>query len=138
MEQSIGKTYAQLINFGRMLKNHHHAQQVCDEYPEQVLAFVNMIDQQLRFTKVDDFFSLFPPIKRYKDDGIWDYKSTMQMRKEELGSHFGKDAFKNLIMTTCYENKYLRLVGLSFMWSISRVHENRTGRDMLEDFINTF
>jgi hypothetical protein len=137
MKQSIGKTYAQLIKFGRLLENHKRANEITDDKPELIMHIVDMIDKDLRFTKVDDFFSIFPPIKRYKDDGSWDYKSTMEMRQERLGTHFGKDDFKHLIMSSCYENKYLHLVGLSFMWSISRMHERQTGGNLFMEFLNS-
>lgn len=137
MTQSIGKTYAQLIKFGRVLENHHRANQMCDEHPELILQFVALIDKSLRFTKVDDFFSVFTPIKRYADDGMWDYHSTMKMRQEKFGTHFGKDDFKHVIMSDCHQNKYLHLVGISFMWSISRMHEDRTGGSLLMDFLSS-
>lgn len=135
--QSIGRTYAQLIMFGRLLENHHNADKMSDDHPELILHFVNLIDKNLRFTKVDDFFSVFTPIKRYADDGMWDYHSTMKMRNERLGTHFGKDDFKHVIMSDCHQNKYLHLVGISFMWSISRMHKNQTGRSVITDFFES-
>lgn len=136
-KQSAGRTYAQLIKFGRLLESYDKAQAMCDEHPEVILAFVDSIERQLLWTKTDDFFSLFPPIKHYEDDGIWDYHSTMAMRKEELGTHFGKDDFKELLMNRCYENEYLQLVGIAFVWSISRMHKDQTGRSLAQDFLSS-
>lgn len=136
-KQSLGKTYAQIIKFGRLLENHQKAKEFTDDHPEVVMAFVDSIDRQLLWTSTDDFFSAFTPIKRYSDDGRWDYHSTMRMRKEQLGSHFGTGDFKDVIMSACHENKYLKLVGLSFTWSISRSHKKKTGRSLLMDFLNS-
>jgi hypothetical protein len=136
MTQSIGKTYAQLIKFGRVLENHKKANKMSDENPNHILAFVDSVDCQLLWTSTDDFFSVFTPVKRYADDGRWDYRSTMKMRAEELGTHFGKNDFKQLLMSDWHQNKYLHLVGISFMWSISRVHGVRTGGSLLNDFLN--
>jgi hypothetical protein len=136
MTQTIGKTYAQLIKFGRLLENHEKANEVTDERPDIIFAFVESVDRQLLWTSTDDFFSVFPPVKRYVDDGSWDYKSTLDMRQERLGTHFGKDDFKHLIMNSCYENKHLRLVGVSFMWAISRIHKKRTGGSLLDEFLS--
>lgn len=133
--KNVGRTYAQLIKFGRLLESHEKAQAMCDEHPEVILAFVDSIDRRLLWTKIDDFFSLFPPVKRYEDDGMWDYKSTIEMRREQLGTHFGKNDFKKLIVTSCYENKYLHLVGISSMWSVSRMHKARTGGSLFLDFL---
>lgn len=135
--QPIAKTYSQLIKFGRILENHQNANQMSDDHPEVILHFVNLLDKNLRFTKVDDFFSVFTPIKRYADDGMWDYSSTMKMREERLGTHFGKDDFKHLIMTDCHQNKFLHLIGISFIWSISRLHKKQTGRSMAADFFES-
>jgi hypothetical protein len=136
-KQSIGKTYAQIIKFGRLLKNHKTANDFTDEHPEIVLAFVESIDKQLLWTSTDDFFSIFTPIKRYADDGMWDYHSTMKMRKERLGTHFGKDDFKHVIMTDCHQNKFLHLIGISFMWSISRMYQKQTGDSLLNGFFKS-
>lgn len=137
VKQPLGKTYAQIIKFGRLLNNHTEANDFCDHHPEVVLQFVNAIDQQLMWTSVDEFFSVFPPIKEYRDDDTWDYKSTLKMKNERLGTHFGKDDFKHIIMTNCYENKWLHLVGISFMWSISRAYEDQTGRSAFMDFLQS-
>lgn len=133
---SAANAYSKLIRLGRMLKDHSHANKIVDDAPEVILSIVNTIEVWLRFTPVDDFFSIFPPLKRYDDDGTWDYQSTLKMRQDLLGTHFGKDDFKHLIMSSCYENKWLRLVGVSYMWSISRIYKRENGKDMLLDFLN--
>jgi len=135
--QSIGKTYAQIIKFGRLLEDHTLATKMSKERPELILGFVESVERQLRFTEVDEFFALFPPIKRYGDDGTWDYNSTLEMRRDRLGTHFGKDDFKHLIMSSCYENRFVQLVGLSFMCSISSMHKKQTGRILITEFIDS-
>jgi hypothetical protein len=137
VKQSVGKTYAQLIRFGRLLENYKTANDLSRRHPGLILQFVDAVDHQLLWTSTDEFFSVFTPIKRYADDGMWDYKSTMEMRKERLGTHFGKDDFKQILMTKCHENRYLHLVGISFMWSISRIHMMKTGGNLALDFMDT-
>ena len=134
-KQPVPKVYAQLIKFGRLLKSEKTLDDMANERPDLILSFVWSVEHQLMFTKVEDFFSIFPPIKRYEEDGTWNYRSTLEMAKERLGTHFGKDDFKHLLMTHCYENKWLRQIGVGFMMSISRAHKNRTGRSMLVDFL---
>lgn len=136
-QQSLGKTYAQIINFGRILESRKYAKLISEDKPEIVLGFVEAIDRQLLWTEVDKFFELFPPIKRYENDGSWDYESTQKMRKEKLGTHFGKDDFKHLLMTTCYENKFLQNIGYAFIDSISEMHKRTTGRSMMMDFFES-
>lgn len=127
------EVYAKLIRFGRMLSDHRTASRYSKEHPGIVLSFVNAVDQELLWTSIDDFFSLFPPIKRYEEDGTWDFNSTIEMRNE-FGTKFGKDEFKELLMSRCYENKWIHLVGFSFMLSISRTYEYQTGRNVLSEF----
>lgn len=126
--------YNHLIKLGRILKDHKTASELAEQYPSETLGCIESIDRQMRFTKVSDFFSLFPPIKRYADDGVWDYKSTLSMIEKRLGTHFGKDDFKHLLMSECYENKFVHLVGYAFMCSISRIHKQRTGTSAFEKF----
>ncbi|GMA52013.1 hypothetical protein GCM10025857_68190 [Alicyclobacillus contaminans] len=127
--------YAQLIKFGRVLENHSFASDFAKQYPEEVVAFVEATDRQVRFTPVADFFSLFPPIKRYADDGMWDYHSTLRMIEERLGTHFGKDEFKHLLMSDCYENRFVHLVGYAFMLAISELYKRQTGMSAFEAFL---
>lgn len=135
-KQPIGKTYAQIIKFGRLLKNYQSASDLADDRPDVILGFVESIDKQLQWTKIDDFFTVFTPIKRYANDDTWDYKSTMEMIQDDLGTHFGKDDFKRLIMNSCFNNKYLPLLGFAFMTSISSMHGKQTGRNLFLDFLN--
>jgi hypothetical protein len=122
--------YNLLIRFGRMLEDGHKFS------PELVLSTVQYIDNNLRWTPVEDFFRLFPPLKRYEDDGSWDYNSTLDFRKERFGERFGKDDFLELLMNTTYENRFLRRVGLAFMLATSRIRKRRTGMTMVEEFLN--
>ncbi|MGG2091901.1 hypothetical protein AB1283_04110 [Bacillus sp. S13(2024)] len=94
--------YNLLIRFGRFLDQGHEFE------PEIVLATIEFINKKLQWTPVEDFFRVFPPIKEFEDDGSWDYKSTLEYIKENYGERFGKDDFIDLLMTHCYENRYVR------------------------------
>ncbi|MCL6599531.1 MAG: hypothetical protein K6T81_12435 [Alicyclobacillus macrosporangiidus] len=127
--------YSALIKFGRTLEDHSFASYFAEQYPEYVVAFVEQVDRELRFTPVSDFFSVFPPVKRYADDGIWDYHSTLRMIDRRLGTHFGKNDFKHLLMTECYENRFVHLVGYAFMLAVSALYRRQTGMGALEAFL---
>jgi len=129
--------YAAMIKYGRILKDKENRDLIIDERPELIVNFVSLIEKELIFTPVDDFFSLFPPIKRYEDDGIWNYSSTLKMKTERLGTHFGKGDLIHLLMTTCYENKYLHILGVSLMEAISNIHSKRTGRSLMMDWLES-
>lgn len=137
MKKESAVTYAAIIRFGRLLESKTTTRKIVSEKPEIVLGFVESVDKALLWTSIDDFFLLFPPIKRYENDGTWDYASTQEMRKNRLGTHFGKDDFKHLLMTTCYENKFAQNVGYAFIESISSMHNRLTGRNMMVDFFES-
>jgi len=122
--QKLG--YRNLIILGRNIRNGAKYE------PEEILAVVHKIEEQLMWTPIEDFFRLFPPIKRYEDDGSWNYQSTLEMIKSEFGERFGKDDLIKLPMTHCYENKFVQTVGIKFMLSISELHRRRTGVTLAE------
>ena len=124
--QKLG--YRNLIILGRNIRNGAKYE------PEEILAFVHKIEEQLMWTPIEDFFRLFPPIKRYEDDGTWNYQNTLEMIKSEFGERFGKDDLSKLLLTPCYENKFVLAVGLKFMLSISELHRRRTGMTLIEQF----
>jgi hypothetical protein len=126
--------YSNLIILGRNIVLKRKQGEKHD--PEYILAWVNQIEEQLRWTPVKDFFRLFPPVKRYADDGVWDYNSTLKAISEDFGERFGKDDVKMLLMTSCYENKFIRAVGLAYITSISQIQRERTGRDPMQEFLN--
>lgn len=120
--------YNNLIILGRNLEGKH-------EYsPELILAWVGKIEEQLRWTPVADFFRLFPPIKRYADDGTWDYHSTLDMIQREYGETFGKDALKHLLMTSCYENRFVQNIGYAWMDAVSDLNKRVTGKSVAAQF----
>ncbi|MCP1355055.1 hypothetical protein [Aneurinibacillus migulanus] len=122
--------YNAIVIVGRNLISGH-------EYtPEQIIGIVDFIDKKLKWKSVDEFFEIFPPIKRYKNDGIWDYHSTLEMRRKRLGERFTGNDFKMLIMTTCYENKYLSEIGFAWMIAVSELSKRTTGKSTFERFIN--
>lgn len=126
--------YESMIKFGRILYGSPKID-MAEKNPELIVHFVKLVEKDLMFKPIDDFFSLFPPIKRYKDDGSWDYFSTQTMRQEKLGTHFGKGDLAHLLMTTCYENKFIQALGDSLIESITNMHRNATGRSLMMDFL---
>ena len=127
--------YEMLLKLGRKLGSHSGASEYARSNPESVLSTVATAEKALLWTKIGDFFSLFPPIKRYDDDGSWDYKSTLQMIKKDFGTSFGKDDLKMLLMSKCYENKFIHLVGFAYMLAVSEVMKRATGEGALARFM---
>jgi hypothetical protein len=128
--QKLG--YRNLLVLGRNIK--HGARYT----PEEIIAFVSKIEEQLMWTPTKDFFRLFPPIKRYEDDGSWSYHSTLEMIDREFGERFGKGDFLKLLMTHCYENKFVQLVGIKFLLSTSELYRRRTGMSLAEQALKYF
>lgn len=119
--------YRNLLVLGRNLKAGAKYE------PEEIIAAISLIEEQLLWTPVEDFFRLFPPIKRYTDDGTWDYKSTLKMIEEDLGERFGKGDFLKLLMMGCYENPFVNRVGIAFMKATSELYRKKTGKSLLEE-----
>lgn len=126
--------YESMIKFGRLLVGSPDVDMPLKN-PELIINFVKLVEKGLLFQPIDEFFSLFPPIKRYKDDDTWDYFSTQKMRKEKLGTHFGKGDLAHLLMTTCYENRFIQELGDALIESITEMHKLTTGRSLLMDFL---
>ncbi|MBN6886996.1 hypothetical protein ACUXCC_002003 [Cytobacillus horneckiae] len=103
--------------------------------PDLMISLVDVIEKKIRWTPIDEFFQLFPPVKRYEDDGIWDYKSTLEMVANKFGETFGKDDFKYLLMTSCYENKFIQNIGFAWMDAISDLRQQQTGMSVMEEFL---
>jgi len=127
--------YEMLLKLGRKLRDHTGTSETARRNPELIISTVVAAERSLLWTKVDDFFSLFPPIKRYEDDGSWDYKSTLQMIESDLGTSFGKDDLKMLLMSKCYENKYIHLVGFAYMIAVSEMMKRATGESAFVRFM---
>ncbi|WP_041638026.1 hypothetical protein [Anoxybacillus flavithermus] len=125
--QKLG--YRNLLVLGRNIK--HGARYT----PEEIIAFVSKIEEQLMWTPTKDFFRLFPPIKRYEDDGSWSYHDTLKMINREFGERFGKNDFLKLLMTHCYENKFVQMVGIKFMLATSEIYRKKTGLSLAQQAI---
>lgn len=123
--QKIG--YRNLLVLGRKLKAGVKYE------PEQIIMAISLIEEQLMWTPIEDFFRLFPPIKRYADDGMWDYKSTLQMIERDFGERFGKGDFTTLLMTKCYENPFVHAVGIAFMKATAELYRRQTGKSLVEE-----
>ncbi|WP_010278896.1 hypothetical protein [Paenibacillus senegalensis] len=123
------------MRLGRALNNHQKASAFAKEHPELIISLVEDAEKAIQWTSVQNFFSLFPPIKRYKDDGTWCFKSTKQMIQEDMGDKFGKDDLKLLLSSKCYENKFIHLVGFAFMVAASELYERHTGQDIMDGFL---
>lgn len=129
---SAAKAYGKLIVIGRFIVNHPHYVQ---EQPEAIISAAHYLERELKFTPIDDFFSLFPPIKRYCNDGRWDYSSTNEMRAKLFGTHFGKGDLMQLLMSSCYENRFVQGFGFALMVALRLEYERLTGRDLVEEAI---
>lgn len=127
--------YAMIIRVGRIVKNHPN---VPTDNPLGILHALRIAERELMFTPIEDFFSIFPPIKRYEDDGSWDYKSTLDFRNENFGTHFGRGDLMKLLMTRCYENKFVGRFGIAIMQAIGKQYENRTRRNFAGMVVDKF
>ncbi|PAF37863.1 hypothetical protein CHH58_06645 [Terribacillus saccharophilus] len=83
----------------------------------------------------EEFFTLFPPIKNYVDDGSWDYTSSLKF-KQKLGPIFTKKSFNKLLMTHCYENPFISELGTALLMSVSTLHKRKTGRSIMETYLS--
>lgn len=128
--QKLG--YRNLLVLGRNIKSGARYT------PEEFIVYVSKIEEQLMWTPTKDFFRLFPPIKRYEDDGSWSYHSTLEMINREFGERFGKGDFLKLLMTHCYENKFVQIVGIKFMLATSEIYRRKTGLSLAQQAIRIF
>lgn len=124
--------YNLIIRLGRKIENPSFNPR---DYPEEILELIELISLLMEGEKVSDFFTLFPPVKNYEDDGTWDYHSTLK-EIENIGTHFTRDSFIELLMTHCYENDYVGNLGLAFMVCTSELYKRKTGKSAMEEFFN--
>ncbi|QOY36823.1 hypothetical protein AWH56_003990 [Anaerobacillus isosaccharinicus] len=89
---NINNPYNSIITIGKALKDGARPADF------DLVRLVEILEKQLRWTSVDQFFQVFPPIKNYQEDGTWCYKSTLEMIKTEFGERFCKDDFKKLLL----------------------------------------
>lgn len=120
-----------LVRLGRKLESNPNLPK---ENPEAVLEAINFINYHITWSKVDDFFKGFTVVKRYEDDGCWDYKSSNEYIKENLGERFTGDDFKHLIMCRITSNKYLSKVGFGYMQATSEMYKRISGKSFAEKF----
>lgn len=122
--------YNLMIKMGRELVK---GSKLPEEKPKMFLGFIDDVSYLMSGRKVDDFFTLFPPVKKYEDYGTWNYQSTLNF-KNDLGEYFTEDSFKELLMTYCYENELIHKLGVGFMTSVSELHRQQTGKGVMEEF----
>lgn len=126
----MSEPYNMIIKLGRLIRNYGF--QVEDD-PQGTFNYFSIMSDLMEGRSVEEFFTVFPPIKTYQDDGTWNYQSTLEF-KQKLGKTFTRESFQSLLMSHCYENKYLLPLGLAFMNCISSLHEQKTGRSVMEDW----
>lgn len=131
-DKRVNNPYNLLIKLGRILDG--SPTEFARTNPELVLTVINKVDELILFKRIEDFFSLFPPIKNYVEDGTWTYKSILEHVANNHGEYFGKDVFKEFLMNRCYENKFIYNVGLAFMIAVSTIRRRETGTDMFTEF----
>ncbi|KON87487.1 hypothetical protein AF332_12045 [Sporosarcina globispora] len=123
------EAYNQLIKLGRKIKSD---KSIKDRSPEYIVNEIDSIEKKLQWSSIDDFFKLFPPVKKNADDGTWNYKSALEFIRINFGERFGRDDFKKIITNGLYENPYLFKVGVAYLISLSRVDDE----EMLERIID--
>ncbi|WP_079708581.1 hypothetical protein [Paraliobacillus ryukyuensis] len=121
--------YNMMIKLGRLIEQGLDV----DEQPKEVFNYFSVMSDFMEGKSVDAFFNVFPPIKRYEDDGTWDYFSTLRL-KQKLGKTFTRESFQELLMSHCYENIYLMNLGSAFMSCISNMYEKENGRSVMEEW----
>lgn len=119
-----------MIKLGRLLKNSNFK---VEDNPQGVFDYFSLLSDLMEGRAVGEFFTLFPPIKEYEEFGAWNYRFTLEL-KEKLGETFTRKNFQSLLMSHCYESKYLLPLGLAFMNCISALHEQKTGRFVMEEW----
>ncbi|PGE98895.1 hypothetical protein COF51_06920 [Bacillus pseudomycoides] len=131
-DKRVNNPYNLLIKLGRILDG--FPTEFAKTNPELVLMIINKVDELILFKRIEEFFTLFPPIKNYVEDGTWTYKNTLEYVANNHGEYFGKDVFKEFLMNRCYENKFIFNVGLAFMIAISTIRRREIGIDMFTEF----
>ncbi|MEH7753649.1 hypothetical protein V7457_21355 [Bacillus toyonensis] len=131
-DKAIDNPYNLLIKLGRILDG--FPTEFAKTTPDLVLMVINKVDELMLFKRIEEFFTLFPPIKNYVEDGTWTYKNTLEYVANNHGEYFGKDVFKEFLMNRCYENKFVFNVGLAFMIAISTIRRRKTGMGMFTEF----
>ncbi|MGE7936798.1 hypothetical protein [Bacillus paramycoides] len=131
-DKGIDNPYNLLIKLGRILDG--FPTEFAKTNPDLVLMVINKVDELMLFKRIKEFFTLFPPIKNYVEDGTWTYKNTLEHVANNHGEYFGKDVFKEFLMNRCYENKFIFNVGLAFMIAISTVSGKETRMGMFTEF----
>ncbi|QDL76980.1 hypothetical protein D9Y32_05685 [Bacillus licheniformis] len=101
------------------------------EQPEKVLSTIELIVTLMDGREVKEFFTLFPPIKYYIDDGTWNYDSTLE-KMNSLGERFTSDSFLTLLMSHCYENRFIKRLGVGFMSATSKIYKRQHGISVME------
>lgn len=104
-----------------------------EDHLQEVFNYFSVMSDLMEGESVEEFFTVFPPIKRYVDDGSWNYDSSLK-RKNNLGKTFTRESFQHLLMTSCYENKFLCALGLSFMRCISELYKRENNRSLMEEW----
>lgn len=122
------KPYNLIIRLGRALNDGVELD------PEKLVAIVDIIDREMRWKSVDEFFKFFPPIKNYEDDGFWTYKDAVEYIKNNFGERFTKDDFYKLLMTHLYESPHLQIIGSKYMLALSELNRRRTGISLATQF----
>lgn len=120
--------YNMMIKLGRLIIDKGFK---VEDNPHEVFNYFSAMSDYMEGRSVNEFFTLFPPIKRYEDDGTWDYHSTLEL-KQKLGETFTRESFQEILMSHCYENKYIWVLGLAFMNCIDCLYEKEKGRSVME------
>ncbi|GGJ51347.1 hypothetical protein [Virgibacillus salexigens] len=130
MNEQTANPYNMMIELGRLIRNTNFEPK---DAPDELFNYFSALSQMMEGRSVKEFFSVFPPIKRYEDDGIWNYYATIE-EIAEMGTEFTKESFQHLLMKHCYENKYMQCLGLAFMDCTSQLYKRKSGRSIMEEW----
>jgi hypothetical protein len=123
--------YNSMIRIGRLLR---YNKITPENNAAELQEYFAALESHMAGRSTEEFFQLFPPIKRYEDDGSWHYPSSLEF-KRELGPLFTKESFMELLMTRCYENPFISRLGIAFMRSAHAVYMQQTGKSMTVTYL---
>jgi hypothetical protein len=123
--------YNSMIRIGRLLR---YNKITPENNAAELQQYFAALESQMAGRSTEEFFTLFPPIKDYVDNGTWDYPSSLKL-KQNLGPFFTKKSWNKVLMTHCYENPFISELGTALLVSANVLYRRQTGRSMMETYL---
>jgi len=123
--------YNSMIRVGRLLR---HNKITPENNAVELQQYFAALESHMAGRSTEEFFTLFPPIKNYVEDGTWDYSSSLKF-KQKLGPFFTKKSWNKVLMTHCYENPYISMLGTALLMSASALYRQQTGQSIMETYL---